>query len=52
MYETSEMHKGIWFQSLRETDMLEIQRVDGKIILKCIMKALDGRDLTRLIGLL
>ena len=40
------MYKGFWWGKLRDRDHLEDQGVDGRIILKCILKKWEwgGRD--------
>jgi hypothetical protein len=38
-----EMHTGFWWENLRETDHLEDQGVDGRIILSWILRKWDGR---------
>jgi hypothetical protein len=37
-----EVHTGFWWGDLREGDHLENQEVDGRIILKWILKARTG----------
>jgi hypothetical protein len=36
------VHTGFWPEDLRERGHLEDQGVDGRIILKCVFKKLDG----------
>jgi len=36
--EPGEMHAGFWLGDLRKTNQLENLGVDGRIILKCILK--------------
>jgi hypothetical protein len=38
----NEVHTGFWWGDLREGDHLEVQGVDGRIILKWIFKKWDG----------
>jgi len=35
---TGEVHTGFWLGDLRETDQLEDLGIDGRTILKCILK--------------
>jgi len=37
------MHTGLYWVSLKEGDHLEDVRVDGRVILKLILKKCDGR---------
>jgi hypothetical protein len=39
---TGEVHTGFWWGDLRERDHLKELGVDGRIILKLILKKLDG----------
>ena len=36
------MHTGVWWGNLRERDRLGNPSVDGRIILKCILRKCDG----------
>ena len=45
------MLRGLWLINLRERDHLEELGAGGRIVLKCILKKLDWRALTRLIKL-
>ena len=36
------MHTGFWWEDLRESDHFEDQGMDGRIILKWIIKKWDG----------
>jgi len=45
------VHTGFWWGDLRERDHLEQLGIDGRIILKCILKKWDGEAWTGLIWL-
>ena len=36
------MHTGFWWRNLRERDHFEVTGVDGKLILKWILRKWDG----------
>ena len=48
VWETREVHTRFWWRDLRERDHLEDLGLDGRIILKCILKKWDGKTWTRL----
>ena len=41
---TGEMHIGFWWGDLRERDHMEDLGLDGRIILKWVLKEWDGLD--------
>jgi len=45
------MHRGFWWDNLRKRDHLEDIGVDGRIILKFILKTWDGEEWTGLMWL-
>jgi hypothetical protein len=47
--ETGEMHAGLWWGGLGKSDHLEDLGVDGRMILKEVLKKLDGWAYTALI---
>jgi len=46
-----EVHTGFWWGGLRERDHLEDLGLDGKTILKCVLKTWDGKSWTGLLWL-
>jgi len=46
-----EVHTGFWWGNLKERDHLEDRGVDGRIILRCILKKWDVEAWTGLIWL-
>jgi hypothetical protein len=48
VWRRGEMHKGFWWGNLRKRDHLENPGVDGRIILKWILKKYAGRAWTGL----
>jgi hypothetical protein len=51
LWETREVHTGFWWGDLRERDHLEDLGIDGRIILKWILKKYDGEAWIGLIWL-
>jgi len=41
---TGEVHTGFWWGDLRERDHMEDLSLDGRIILKWVLKEWDGLD--------
>jgi len=39
------MHTGFWWGKLKESDHLDDLGLDGRIILKCILRIMAGRGL-------
>jgi len=46
-----EVHTRLWWETLSERGHLEDPGIDGRIILRCISRKLNGRALTGLISL-
>jgi hypothetical protein len=51
VYETGQLHTGLWWRNLRERDHLEDPGIDGRIILKLIFSKSGGEAWTGLIRL-
>jgi len=51
MWGRGEVHTGFWWGDLTERDHLEDPGVDGRIILKWIVKKWDGKACNRLVWL-
>jgi len=51
MWGRGEVHTGFWWGDLTERDHLEDPGVDGRIILKWIVKKWDGKAYNRLVWL-
>jgi hypothetical protein len=51
MLKTVEVHTGFWWGNQRERDRLEELDLDGRIILKWILKMWNGKAWTRLLWL-
>jgi hypothetical protein len=49
VWETGEVHTGFWWGDLRERDHLEVLGIDGRIMLKWILKKWDGEAWAALI---
>jgi hypothetical protein len=51
VWEIVDVHTGFWYRDLRKRDQLEDPGVDGRTILKWILKKWDGELGSRLIWL-
>ena len=51
VWEIGEVHTGFWWEDLRQREHLEDLDVDGRIILKRVIKKWDGESMTGLIWL-
>jgi hypothetical protein len=44
MYERNEMHTGLWWGNLKESNCLEDLGIDGRITLKWVLSTVQGME--------